>query len=546
MNHPIGKSSSSGSSIYTNSKKRRCAPEEEEEDPLPSVADEPPSELPQLQPPQPPQQQQLHPQQQQLQPITVDGIRPQKRFYRQRAHCNPLAHNDSYEYPIRPSDMNWSSVLVSSSSSTTIPATAATATATATGDEEEEKEDTTNMPPQTVASPPHSISSPPPTTTTTTTTTPISSIVPTVLDIGCGFGGLTLALAALLPGDFVVGMEIRAKVTEYVRLRIVAAQQQGCYTINPHALSTSIHLPPSSSTTTEVAAPTAEVTEVVATLLDPSSEPHSSTTTAAIQPLLASIPAATTTEIVHGHLPVVLHPPTPLVSSSYHHYQNCTVLRTNAMKFLPHYFAPHSIRKLFCCFPDPHFKRKNYPRRIISYRLLDEYAYILQLPPSPISSVSSSPSSLLLPPRDGTTTTTGSGGQLYCITDVLELHQWHLQACDAHPLFRRVLVSSSSSSTSVSLVVPKKNDPTKKDSNSNNSNNDTTTTIVPEEDDCDPCLYAMKYLTEEGQKVDRNHGNKYYAIYERIHHDHHHPTTTSSSTTTTTTHSRIHAENFFR
>jgi hypothetical protein len=29
-------------------------------------------------------------------PITVDGDIPQKRFYRQRAHCNPLAHNDTF------------------------------------------------------------------------------------------------------------------------------------------------------------------------------------------------------------------------------------------------------------------------------------------------------------------------------------------------------------------------------------------------------------------------------------------------------------------
>ncbi len=30
-------------------------------------------------------------------PITWDGDMPQKRFYRQRAHCNPLSFNDSFE-----------------------------------------------------------------------------------------------------------------------------------------------------------------------------------------------------------------------------------------------------------------------------------------------------------------------------------------------------------------------------------------------------------------------------------------------------------------
>jgi tRNA (guanine-N7-)-methyltransferase len=30
-------------------------------------------------------------------PITLDGDMPQKRFYRQRAHCNPLSHNTSFD-----------------------------------------------------------------------------------------------------------------------------------------------------------------------------------------------------------------------------------------------------------------------------------------------------------------------------------------------------------------------------------------------------------------------------------------------------------------
>ena len=30
-------------------------------------------------------------------PITIDGVMPQKRFYRARAHVNPLSHNDCFE-----------------------------------------------------------------------------------------------------------------------------------------------------------------------------------------------------------------------------------------------------------------------------------------------------------------------------------------------------------------------------------------------------------------------------------------------------------------
>eukprot|EP00980_Cylindrotheca_fusiformis_P019021 scaffold6388_cov62-Cylindrotheca_fusiformis.AAC.3 len=41
-------------------------------------------------------------------PITSEGNMPQKKFYRQRAHCNPLAHNDTFEYPRTPQLMDWS------------------------------------------------------------------------------------------------------------------------------------------------------------------------------------------------------------------------------------------------------------------------------------------------------------------------------------------------------------------------------------------------------------------------------------------------------
>lgn len=40
-------------------------------------------------------------------PLTAEGVRPQKKFYRQRAHCNPLSHNDAFEYPVNPSAMDW-------------------------------------------------------------------------------------------------------------------------------------------------------------------------------------------------------------------------------------------------------------------------------------------------------------------------------------------------------------------------------------------------------------------------------------------------------
>ena len=75
--------------------------------------------------------------------ITMEGEMPQKKFYRQRAHCNPLSHNDSYEYPRTPDQMDWSEYYPEGG-------------------------------------------------------------VPTVLDIGCGFGGLTVALGPLLPDEVIL------------------------------------------------------------------------------------------------------------------------------------------------------------------------------------------------------------------------------------------------------------------------------------------------------------------------------------------------------
>ena len=219
------------------------------------------------------------------------------------------------------------------------------------------------------------------------------SVHPTVLDIGCGFGGLLMSLATLLPHERILGLEIRAKVTEYVRLRIVAARHAD------------------------------------------------------------------------------------------HTHHNAAVMRTNSMKFLVNYFHPASLHKIFICFPDPHFKRKNHPRRIITTRLLDEYAFVL-----------------------------APQAKLYCITDVHELHEWHVAHCDAHPLFRRVVVGSSTSTT---------------------TNNNGSTMEEEANDQQDPCIAIMIHSTEEGQKVERNQGDKYYAVYERI------PDAEAAVDV-------VHAENFFR
>ena len=46
-------------------------------------------------------------------------------------------------------------------------------------------------------------------------------------------------------------------------------------------------------------------------------------------------------------------------------FQNAAVMRTNAMRYLPHYFEKGQLTKMFFCFPDPQFKLRNHRRRII-------------------------------------------------------------------------------------------------------------------------------------------------------------------------------------
>ncbi|KAI3425753.1 hypothetical protein D9Q98_007728 [Chlorella vulgaris] len=100
---------------------------------------------------------------------------PRKQFFRMRAHSNPL--NDAcFPVPLNPDSYDWASHF---------PELYAAAAAE-------------GRPPPLVD----------------------------FADVGCGFGGLTVRLAEAYPDKLVLGMEIRDKVTEYVRERVVALRKQ--------------------------------------------------------------------------------------------------------------------------------------------------------------------------------------------------------------------------------------------------------------------------------------------------------------------------------
>ena len=94
-------------------------------------------------------------------------------------------------------------------------------------------------------------------------------------------------------------------------------------------------------------------------------------------------------------------------------YQNVSIVRANAMKFMTNYFPKHSLSSLFFLFPDPHFKARKHKARIISPTLLAEYAYVLR-----------------------------PGGIIYTITDVHDLHKWMKKHFDSFPLFEAVTEES--------------------------------------------------------------------------------------------------------
>ncbi|KAK6084315.1 tRNA (guanine-N(7)-)-methyltransferase [Seiridium cupressi] len=117
---------------------------------------------------------------------------PKKKFYRQRAHANPFSDHQ-LEYPASPEEMDWS---------TYFPAYIA--------DMEELPDAAPSAHENGQAS-----SSP----------RKLKQEVD-IIDIGCGFGGLLVAMGPAVPNSLMLGLEIRTQVTEYVQERIRALRAQ--------------------------------------------------------------------------------------------------------------------------------------------------------------------------------------------------------------------------------------------------------------------------------------------------------------------------------
>ncbi|KAL8614306.1 tRNA (guanine-N(7)-)-methyltransferase [Nucella lapillus] len=109
----------------------------------------------------------------------MEGKLPQKKYYRQRAHSNPISDH-SLEYPVSPDCMDWSPYY---------PAHFSPCQDSSSSDRNSDKH-------------------------------------VEFADIGCGYGGLLVALSPVFPATLMLGMEIRVKVSDYVQDRVKALRGQ--------------------------------------------------------------------------------------------------------------------------------------------------------------------------------------------------------------------------------------------------------------------------------------------------------------------------------
>lgn len=301
--------------------------------------------------------------------------------------------------------------------------------------------------------------------TTKTTITGARKLVKDVevVDIGCGYGGLLVALAPLMPDTLMIGtiyvslaklglrltealksgMEIRQQVLEYVQMRVAALrhQQQRARGIVPTTPSQQASSPESQD----------------------------------LPPDAPSIPPSSSAS-VQGDV--------QLVEGG---YNNISALRANTMKFLPNFFRRGQLSKIFICFPDPHFKARKHKARIVSNSLNAEYAYVLR-----------------------------PGGLFYLITDVEDYYLWALRHFGVRLSDRERQQQQQQQQKQGEGDDGQDDEEVGQHAGSGVARiGELFERLSDEELEADPCVRIMREETEEGKKVSRNNGPKYVAVFRR-------------------------------
>lgn len=65
------------------------------------------------------------------------------------------------------------------------------------------------------------------------------------------------------------------------------------------------------------------------------------------------------------------------VSQKIESCNNCGIIRTNALLFLPNFIEKNSLKKIFILFPDPHFKKRKQKGRIVCKQMMQVLKYLL-------------------------------------------------------------------------------------------------------------------------------------------------------------------------
>ena len=127
---------------------------------------------------------------------------PQKRYFRQRAHSNPIADH-ILDYPTSPDQFNWHDYFPACNNN--------------------EESSSSSSDHQDSSSKTHVVDEP-----VNKKLKPDASNNKYVnfVDVGCGYGGLLVELSPMFPDKLILGMEIRVKVSSYVQERIKALRLQ--------------------------------------------------------------------------------------------------------------------------------------------------------------------------------------------------------------------------------------------------------------------------------------------------------------------------------